>query len=233
MKNFDFTIDEFSGPLELLLSLVDEKKKDITEISLSQVTEQFLRYIDSLSEKNPEELTDFLVVASRLLLLKARMLLPYFTPEEDEDEISLERQLRLYRAFMEVGKDVNSKWMSHERGYVRHHPIQIIEDYVHPRNVSLESLGIVMQSIIHRLKPKNLLLNTYIDKNISIKEKIERIRTLLKNKKSIFFTELVDDMTNKTDIIVSFLALLELSKRNQVSIKQSKTFSDISLQIIN
>ena len=79
----DVRLKQYNGPFELLLALVDGEKLDITEVALSEVTEQFLKYLDTLEEHRAEELADFLVVAARLLLLKSRALLPHFFPEED------------------------------------------------------------------------------------------------------------------------------------------------------
>src|SRR3989338_1878896 len=107
----ELTLDQFSGPLDLLLSLLEESKLNISEVSLSSITEQYLTYLDTLEDNRAEELADFLVVGSRLLLLKSKMLLPQFAPEEDEGT-SLEEQLRLYKVFLEASKGVNRLWQA-------------------------------------------------------------------------------------------------------------------------
>ena len=80
----DFTLDQFTGPLDLLLGLINEQKMDISEVSLSKVTEQYLNKLEQMEDKQPEELAEFLLVAARLLFLKSKKLLPQFSPEEEE-----------------------------------------------------------------------------------------------------------------------------------------------------
>ncbi len=108
--NAEFILEQFTGPLDLLLSLIDGQKLNISELSLSNVTEQFLNHLDKIENKKPEELADFLVIATRLLFIKSNRLLPQFTLEEDEGP-SLEDQLRVYRAFVEASKKLNKRWI--------------------------------------------------------------------------------------------------------------------------
>ena len=139
MNNIRVQFKEFDGPLDLLLSLVDEKKMEITEVSISSVTEPFLEYLDTLEEKDAQELADFLVVAAKLLLMKSRTLLPQFAPEED-DGVSLEDQLRLYRRFVEVSKKINTLWLDDsKKGYGRVEPPIRSEEVIKPNNLSQDT----------------------------------------------------------------------------------------------
>src|SRR3989338_9236417 len=100
-------LEQFEGPLHLLLELIEAEKLDITSIALSKVTDQFLDYLTETSDLHPEELADFLVVAARLLLIKSRALLPSLTGEGDE-EADLERQLKIYREYYEASKSMHA-----------------------------------------------------------------------------------------------------------------------------
>ncbi|MFA4830569.1 MAG: segregation/condensation protein A [Patescibacteria group bacterium] len=219
-------LKQFEGPYDLLLSLIGEKKLDISEIAISEVTEQYLYYLDSLEKKNPEDLADFLVVAAKLLLLKSSRLLPQFAPEEEETE-SLEEQLKLYRAFVEASKKVNKLWLNSRCGVFRIELPRKVEIFVLPINLSLDSLRESMVQLLNRLKPPKALPYTQIDKAISLKEKVDYIRRLLKNKKSFLFGEVLKNSQNRTEVIVGFLALLELVKLKVVGLRQDEVFGDI------
>lgn len=230
----DITIQfkEFDGPLDLLLSLLDEKKMEISEVSISKVTEPFLQYLDSLEEVNPQELADFLVVAAKLLFLKSKTLLPEFGTDE-EDGMKLEDQLRLYRQFIEVSKQVNTLWMDEARNsYGRIDPPVLIEGFFPSDNLKVNNLHKAMTELVIRLAPPKALPKTYIDKSVSMKEKIDTIRNLLGSRKKLSFNDILSDAQSKTEVIVSFLALLELVKQRSIHIEQDKAFGDLQLRAI-
>lgn len=224
-----FKLNQFTGPLDILLSLIDEKKLDITSISLSEVTEQYIRYLDSLEDKKEDELADFLVIAARLLLLKSRLLLPQFMGEEDEGP-SLESQLKLYKAFLDASKKVQVLWNTESRAFFRVEPPRKAPGFVPPQNVTLENLHHFMVQLVERLKPIKPLPVTTIDKGLSLKETIQRIRDLLSKKKKMQFSDLLQNTENKTELIIGFLALLELVKQRTVLLRQEGIFSDIVVE---
>ena len=102
-----FKLEQFEGPLDLLLRMIEEEKMDVTQVALSKVTDQFIQYLTGVEEKQPEELADFLVVASKLLLIKSRVLLPQVVLEEDGSD--LEKQLRIYKEYFEKTKKFHKK----------------------------------------------------------------------------------------------------------------------------
>ncbi len=223
--------EKFSGPLDLLLSLIQEEKLTVSDIALSQVTEQFLRYLDNLEERRADELADFLVVAARLLLLKSRQLLPQFAPVEDEGP-SLEDQLRLYKIFVDASKKFNRLWQSDEKSVFRIEPARKPLSFVPPTNVSLETLRSAMLQLVTRLTPQSPLPQTRIDKAVSLKQKIDQIRAILSRAREVNFHTLLSDAKNKTEVIVSFLAILELVKQKIVALKQGEGFGDILVERI-
>ena len=220
---------QFSGPLDLLLSLVKENKLNISQLSLSTITEQYLRYLEKLEKNKAEELADFLVIGTRLLYLKARLLLPQFAPEEEEGE-SLETQLRMYKLFVDASRRFNKIWQNNYLAFFRVEPPRRPEITSWPANLSRASLFASLTALISRLKPLQALPQATIDATVSMKEKLDRIKNILKKIKRINFFEILENAHNGTEVIVSFLALLELVKLKTVSLKQEAAFGDIMVE---
>ncbi len=223
----DLKLEKFEGPLDLLLQLVDQEKLSITEISLSKVTEQFFSYLDKLEKNRPEELADFLVVAARLIYLKSHSLLQYAYPEEEDNGPGLADQLKLYKQYVEASKTVNSLWEAGKIAYGRIEPPVQSKEFVLPTNVTTNSLYNSMVFLLNRLKPMEALPKVSIDHSVSIKQKIDSIRNLLKNGKEFSFKNLLSSAQNKTGVIVSFLAILELVKERSVRFRQVDAFADL------
>ncbi|KKW42327.1 MAG: Chromosome segregation and condensation protein ScpA [Candidatus Magasanikbacteria bacterium GW2011_GWA2_56_11] len=223
-----FTLKEFSGPLDLLLSLIAEKKMDVGELAISDVTEQFLAYLDTLEEKRPEEVADFLVIATRLLLLKAKTLLPQLSADEDAGP-SLADQLRLYKRFVEASRELDRRWLSPERSVGRVEPPRVVVRPEPPVNFSPSHLEEAMRRLVSRLRLPKPLPHTTIDRAVSLKEKLDAIRTLLTERRAFTFFGDIAHRQNRTDLIVSFLALLELMKQRLVALEQPAPFGDITI----
>jgi segregation and condensation protein A len=176
----EITLDQFSGPFSLLITLIDDEKLSISELSLSNITEQYLAYLDGLEERKAEELSDFLVVASRLLLLKARLLLPQLMPDEEEGP-NLADQLRLYKMFVRASRHIQKLWVSELVSYARIESPRKSTEFVVPENVTTERLHESMWSLIKKIRPPKSLPEMSIDKAVSLRETIDRFKTLLKN----------------------------------------------------
>lgn len=223
----DLKLEKFEGPLDLLLQLVDQEKLSITEIALAKVTEQFFSYLDKLEKNRPEELADFLVVAARLIYLKSHSLLQYAYPEEEDNGPGLADQLKLYKQYVEASKVVNGLWEANKIAYGRIEPPVKNKEFVLPANATTNNLYDSMLSLLKRLKPLEPLPKVAIDHSISIKQKIDSIRNLLKNGKEFSFKNLLSSAQNKTEVIVSFLAILELVKQQSIRFKQVNAFEDL------
>lgn len=227
----EIALKQFSGPLALLLQLVEERKMVITEVSVSAVTEQYLQYLDTLEETDPNELADFLVVAAKLLLLKSKALLPQFAPEEDEGP-DLVDQLRLYKMFVAASRQLEARWLAPIRSYGRVETIRVVVDSTPPRNVTASSLRASMVRLVQRLKPPKPLPRTTIDRAVSLKEKIAFLRQLLTTQSTVDFFGGMVDRSSRTDVIVGFLALLELVKQQSAEVDQSELFGSIVIKRI-
>lgn len=225
----EFKVGQFAGPLDLLLNLIQEKQLNISDVSISLVTEQFLDYLETIEEAEPEELADFLVIATRLLFLKSRTLLPQLTPDED-DGVSLEEQLRLYQKFVKSAEQVNILWNNNRIAYQHLEPPKKVENPIPPDNLILDNLHLSMLKLVNRLKPPRPLPETKIDRAVSLKEKIVQIRDLLKKQGKFIFSNLLNDSSNRTEIIVNFLAILELVRQRTVFLEQDDSFGEIIIK---
>jgi segregation and condensation protein A len=225
------TLEKFQGPLDLLLQLIEKEELPIAEISIAEVTDQYVRYLDTLEELFPEELADFLVIATKLLYLKSKTLLPYLYPEEDEGP-SLAEQLKLYKRYSEASKIIGKMWENNLLAYGRTEPPVKMEEFVVPSNAQANNLLISFTNLLKRLKPVNPLPKLQIDSMVSIKERIVSIYEAVQKFRQLSFTNLLSDATNKTEIIINFLALLELVKTQKIFINQPTMFDDLHISIV-
>ena len=198
-------IEKFEGPLELLLKMIEKEKLDIAEISLAKIADEYVEFIKNSPQINPELVADFLVIAAKLLYIKSKTLLPYLFPEEDEDMGDLENQLRMYKEFLKASEKVE----------------EIIKK---------EDLKNIFEFFIERRRPKKLLLREdVIEYKINIEDKIRCIEDSLISKIKTNFSALLKEAESKTEIIVSFLAVLELIKQKTIGVRQDTLFSDFTI----
>ncbi len=227
----ELKLEQFSGPLDLLLNLIEQQKLPITDVSISTVTEQYIRSLESFQEEKPEEIADFLVIASRLLLMKAKAILPLFLPEEESGP-SLEDQLRIYKKFVEASRALNKRWLLPFRSFFRLEPVRKAQGFVPPHNATLQSVQKSMKHIIARLKPPKPLPRLEMDKTLSVKEVVERMKHILQEYSQFDFHKSLKEKENKTELILGFLALLELMKQQFVHLEQNTHFGDILVKKI-
>lgn len=227
----EIKLEKFEGPLDLLLQLIELEKLNITEVALSQVTEQFLLYLDKLEVEKSEELADFLVIATKLVYMKSRTLLPYLNQEEDEGP-SLADQLKMYQQYIEASKKINIYWQQNRIAYGRVEPPVKVTEFVLPLNAKTKDLNKAMEKLVARLRPPTPLPQITIDRAISVKQKVESIWNALKQHKSINFKDLLSSAESKTEVIVSFLALLELMRDQKAFISQSDTYGDMEVKLV-
>ncbi|OIO18861.1 MAG: hypothetical protein CO029_03325 [Candidatus Magasanikbacteria bacterium CG_4_9_14_0_2_um_filter_41_10] len=225
----DLNIKQFTGPFDLLLSLVEQQELRITEITLSEVTEQYLTYLDTIEEDRVEELADFLVVAAKLLYLKSKRLLPDFLPEEEDDTDGLEAQLKLYKQFVDASRIIDKRWLGAHKSAFRKEPPKAPEAFSLPPGLDLEALAQSMVHLVSKIAPPKQLSRTHIDRGVSLKERIDSIRKLLKERKSFRFADALSDANNKTEVIIGFLAILELVKQKSLRLDQDTMFGDIMI----
>jgi len=226
-----YTLEQFEGPLDLLLQMIQKEELDITEVSLAVVADQFVGYINKNPNISGQELADFLLVASQLLLLKSKILLPDLDLEEDVSPESLETQLRLYRKFVEAAQRIQTRIAQKQFLYVQKKlTLEQKPRFSPPAALKKEDLLQSIQEVIKRLEPIVILPESVMEKTVTMHEKIQYIQKLLKSAKGVSFKELLNNAASKTEQIVSFLALLELVKQQEVHVEQQAAFSDILIK---
>jgi segregation and condensation protein A len=223
---------QFEGPLDLLLQLVEEQQMDITALSLGKVTEQFLEYVRTLQEKNPINLADFLIIAAKLLVIKSKALLPNleFGVEEEEAAYDLTQQLLIYKKFKEVAKFLRRMDLKSYQSWTREVDFQDQVTFVVDPDTTVDALHQSLRQLATELKEIVKLPEKVMEEVVSISEKITHIQALIAGKVQTSLSDLLHGAKSKTDVIVTFLALLELTKQRIVFLEQNEHFADIIIK---
>lgn len=233
----EFTQEKFSGPLGLLLSMIESEEMDITEINLAKIADEYVAYIKTLADINPEELADFLVVAAKLLFIKSKALLPYlYADSEEDDSGDLEKQLRMYKEFVEASQKI--KKIIENDNFLFVPPLvksrrlsSNLPTFSPPQKVTAPVLHEQFKKILALLakRAEQKLPEQSLEPKMNIEEKIELIREMLLKKIKVNFSRLLAAAENKTEMIVSFLAVLELAKQRELIFDQDELFSEIHI----
>ena len=231
----DYTVQTpvYEGPLDLLLDLIERAELDITSLALAQVTDQYLAYIHTLENIFAEEISAFLVIAARLLQIKSEALLPRppaREPGEEDPGEMLAEQLRLYKRFKEVANWLLEREHKNLRTYLRLAPPPKIEGKLDLSDVTLADLLEAAEAILARERDKQALGTVISAPKITIREKIEAIARKLSQSSNASFSELLGPAPSRLEIVVTFLALLELVKRYRVAARQQALFGDIEIE---
>lgn len=226
-------IEQFNGPFNILLQLIEKEKLDITEISLANVADEFLNYVNNMDNILTRELTDFLEIASKLILFKSRLLIPDFESDED-NEYDLVNQLKIYREFINASKQVSNLISTPNYSFNREKiPIHISNTINKDLKINTNILENTFKNITQRiLKQIKLSKKTIKIKAISLKSKINELLDLIKKQKKIVFNNIVKQK-HKTEKAVMFLAVLELVKQRQAEVYQQELFGNITIKKIS
>ncbi|MDO9399219.1 MAG: segregation/condensation protein A [bacterium] len=226
-------INKFEGPLDLLLKLIEKEELDITEISLAKIADQYIEYIKSVHGIKPDELADFLVIATKLLLIKSKALLPYLFQEEELEIEEFEHQLLMYKEFLEATKlleeMIGKKKFMFTREFNQQAILADVNIFSPPKKITVVILQTIFQELIVKNKPMELLEEKKMEYVVSIEEKILAIQQMLIDKIKINFNIVQAVAKNKMEVIVSFLALLELIKQRDVFVVQVSLFAEIEI----
>ena len=234
--NYTIDLPVFSGPLDLLLHLIDRQELDITAISLAQVTAQYLTQIEQLKQNRLENLIDFLVVGARLTVIKSRALLPEtlsFAGDEMEEEDPAEaliRQLKAYKRFKWAATWLHEREEQGWRTYLRVAPPPKVEKQLDLTGVTINTLYTAVFDILTQLANQEDSVRLVQPRRITIEQQISRLRYRLKQKRPFFFQELLSAQRDRTELSVTLLAMLELIKRQEAVAKQSVMFGPIEIQ---
>lgn len=225
-------LEQFEGPLDLLLELIEGEKLEITKISLAKVAGQYLEYIRNIEYIKPESLASFLVVAARLILLKSRALLPIleFTQEEEEDIDELQRKLEEYRRFRIAAVGLKKMAKEGRVSFSREGFWGISTFFYPPENITVNDLKVAFRKILSEIPEFQLLPQEKLARAIRLEDRIREIQKSLKERIEASFGEMIKNKSSKVDVIVSFLALLELIKQRLVMARQEDLFKEIYLK---
>ena len=236
MENEVYTIKtaNFEGPFGLLLSLIEERKLHINDVSLAQVTEDYLKHMNSLTNVSPAEISGFIVVAATLILIKSKSLLPNLSLTEDEesDIKNLEDRLRLFELYTRLGKNIKEKFGSK----IIFAPLERKNDtlvFLPDAQITQESMMAYAQGAIGRIPKKVFLQNVEVKKVISIEEMIDKLTERIQNSIKMNFREFSGNAKTREErvtVIVSFLAMLELVRQGILNAAQENNFEDILIE---
>jgi len=224
----EIKIEKFQGPLDLLLQLIDQEELEITEISLSEITEHFLEELEKIEQESEQDLADFLVIATKLVYLKSKQLLPYLYEEEEEEDLT--DQLKMYKKFVDASVYIEKLWQNNKKSYGRIEPLKKQKEFTIPANALGDNLYKSFSDLLKRLKPVNPLPTANVDHSVSVRDVINHLKGTLKKIKKFKFSELFKNSKNKTEVIISFLAILDMVKSGEVYMKQTKAFDDFEIK---
>jgi segregation and condensation protein A len=233
----EFTQEKFSGPLGLLLSLIESEEMDITEINLAKIADEYVKHIRETQGISPDEMADFLVIAAKLLFIKSKALLPYLYTAEDASEVDdLEKQLRMYKEFVLASQKIKEiialKPFLFLPPLIKNRRQQFkLPVFTAPLKINTQILYDTFLRILLNLEKQQAekLPETRLEPKISIEDRIELIKKMLLSKIRISFSKLIAGAQNKTEVIVSFLAVLELAKQKELVFEQDELFSEINI----
>lgn len=231
-------LDIFEGPLDLLLYLIKKDEVDIQNISIERITRQYLDYIDTFKMLNIDLASEFIVMAANLMYIKSRTLLPKSVqpPEEDVEEDDprweLIRQLIEYKKFKDAAGFLSRK-ETEQADYFAHVPEKVavpVEDGPEPLpDVNIFDLIRAFQNVLKRFEEANDL-GDIVDDRFTVADKIDYLLAEMQPGSSVQFTSLFKEASSKAEVIVTFLAVLELMKMNQFRIRQDHILGEIEVE---
>lgn len=235
---YTFKIDDFEGPLDLLLHLIKESKMDIFNVKLEIIIDEYLDFINKQEQMNLDISSSYLVMAAELIEIKSKMLLPRHTEDEEEEEDprdALIERLTNYERYKELSETF--KDLEEERHQVYTKTPESLKDYfpemevVNNSDVTLDDLLEAFRKFLERKKQNKPLSTKVTKKGITVEQRRTSIKRILSNKGKVNFLELFDEIT-KEYVVVTFLAILEMAKKSELKIKQEDTFGDIICEAI-
>ena len=244
MEKLDLKLDSFEGPLDLLLHLIEKNKFNIFDIPIVEITRQYLDYLDAMQEENMDIMSEFLVMAATLISIKSKMLLPKEEePEEDEDDprAELVKSLLEYKMYKYASNELKDMSIDAGNSYYKGESIpkevKIVKEdvdvmkLVADSGINMAKLNEIFNTLIRReaerIDPVRSRFGTITREEIRLEDKMVEIENEIKGLRSINFKTLLGSKRGKINLIVSFLAILELMKHGKLIIRQEEMFGDI------
>lgn len=222
--------DSFEGPLELLLELVEKRKMLINDISLAEVTDEYMKTVAKMQEQSLPNTAQFIALAATLLLIKSKSLLPVLDLTDDEEERieNLEEKLKYYQIFKEAGEELRQQYdlnPLYKRGEITETPLFLPDSYCTVDALKTSIIQLVAELPIPEQKKK-----VQVTPVVTLEETIDKLRKTIQEKFKTSFSEFTQQETEKKAVAVSFLAVLELCKQGSIIITQSQHFDEILIE---
>ncbi len=231
---YQLELPTFTGPLDLLLHLIERQELDITAISLAQVTAQYLEHVAQMRSTRMEHLIDFIVIGARLALIKSRALLPQ-TPlqtgeEEEEDPAeALLRQLQAYKQFKAAALWLKEREEAGMRTHLRVAPPPRLEKRLDLSGITLDTLLRAVRDVLNRVETLEESVALVQPRQITIEAQMKKLRARIAGQRPFLFTDVLSKQVNRVEIAVTLLAILELIKRREVTAVQPALFGPIEI----
>lgn len=245
MESLDIKLQVFEGPLDLLLHLIDKNKINIYDIPIVSITEQYLEYLRTMQELNMDIMSEFLVMAATLIHIKTKMLLPkedkVLEEEEEDPRAELVRRLLEYKMYQYAAEELKELQIDAQRVLYKAPTIpEEVSAYEEPLDLdslldglTLTKLHEVFQSVMKRqvdkIDPIRSKFGQIEKEEVRVEEKMEMIREQIRGLSQIRFRALLEVQASKIQVVVTFLAILELMKIGVLTVRQEEIFGDIIL----
>ena len=235
----------FEGPLDLLLHLIDKSKIDIYDIPIVEITDQYMEYIRQMQEEDLDVMSEFMVMAATLLDIKCKMLLPKEVNEEGEEEdprAELVQQLLEYNMYKNLSYELRDRMRDAEKVLYKEPTIPgEILNYREPadpkellKDITLEKLNSIYKSVLRRQEDKMDPIRSKFGKieqeEVNLPEKMNDVEEYARTHKTFSFRQLLEKQCSRTQVVVTFLAILELMKTGKIIIRQEHLFDDIEIE---
>ena len=236
-ESYNLVIKNFEGPLDLLIFLITKNKMNIFDISLSELTDKYVEYLNEMTEQNIEIASSFIVMASTLLDIKARKLLPELEPEDDEEEHITEEEMinRIiqYKKYKEISEKINDMYSENFGAFSK--PFEKIK---YKSKVSYagekfdkDNISSIYISILTRNKKAKEIEKLAVYEKVTVQDKVRQIVNYLDSNNNMVFNNVFNtNSCSNIEVATAFLGMLELSKLKEVSLSQDYLFSDINVQ---
>lgn len=229
--------EQFEGPFDLLLGMIEKQKMSINDISLAKISSQYLEHVRVLENFPIEEAANFMVIASTLMLIKSRSLMPSMelTEEEEQNVEELQRRLKIYQ-FMRNFAVMLCKMYGKNPMFARESFKGVQIGFIEPKGMTIGGLRTVLKNIIENLPQKEILPETEVRKVVSLEEKMRRLTDYIETRMEFSFFEFSGEKNEKgvkeakLEIIISFLAMLELVRQGFIMVRQTELFDNIDIR---
>lgn len=231
---YDINLDNFQGPMDLLLHLIKKKKMNILDIKLEIIIDEYLEYIKKCEDLNLNIASSYLVMASELLEIKSRMLLPHEEEVLEEDlETNLKNRLIQYEKYKNM-VNVFKELEEERKDFKTKSPTSILEykesEVIHS-SLEVDALKKAYEELLKRIEDEKPVQTKVTKKEISVDDQIKKIREKFKQEKQINFFDLFE-FKDKSYLVVTFLAILEMAKNKEIVIKQNSNFANIVCEVV-